>query len=60
MLIEKKTIKLPDGSKVYNLIVKKGEDNIELACNSGKDADDLQFKLSVLLTKHTLEQVIVK
>lgn len=60
MLIEKRITSLTDGSKVYDLIVYKGGSIIELYCNSEKDVDDLQFKLSVLLSKHTTEQTIIR
>ena len=60
MLIEKMETKLSDGSKTYDLIVCKGGSTIILECNNQKDADDLQFKLGVLLAKHTTEQAVIK
>ena len=60
MLLEKFVNKLTDGSKSYDLIVCRGGDTIILECNSQKDADDLQFKLGVLLAKHTNEQAVLK
>lgn len=60
MLIEKIEIKMSDESKTYDLHIVEGEQTIILECNSSKDADDLQFKLGVLLSKHTVEQAVLR
>ena len=60
MLIEKMESNLTDDSKVYGIIICKGSSTIIVDCLSEKDADDLQFKLRVLLAKHTTEQTILR
>jgi len=60
MIIYKCEKILSDGSRVYNLTVTGQYGSVEIECNSAKDADDLQFKLAVLLAKHTTEQAVIR
>jgi hypothetical protein len=60
MLIEKMKGTMTDGSEVFDLTICCGDDTITFECTSEKDADDLQFKLAVLISKHTNEQAVIK